>query len=167
MIPFRCQSSKQEMSAPDSMAGHFEECPECKAIVAVPGPSDVPLPNADNVVPSAAGTAQAARWLAASSSSSNSDRDESADSGIARVLTIVGTVIAALSVLTVMASVCLMLLVGQESLAAAGAGIAAGTYGFLAGILFCGLGAMVSELRAIRRLLVEQIVSGLANRPRP
>jgi len=44
MIQFKCQSCRQEMSAPDSMAGHFEECPACKVIVAVPGPheSDVP-----------------------------------------------------------------------------------------------------------------------------
>ena len=38
MIPFKCQSCGQEMSVPDSMAGHFEACPACKALVAIPGP---------------------------------------------------------------------------------------------------------------------------------
>jgi hypothetical protein len=142
------------MSVPDSMAGHFEACPACKALVAIPGPNDAPAPRGElnkakaaSPSPTAGELAHAADWL----DQSAGKRKEGG--GVALVLEIVGLIISALGVLAVVLSVLLMLLTGPESSTAAGSGITNGTYGFLVGLLFSGLGAVIAELKKIRRLL--------------
>lgn len=69
MIQFRCQSCRQEMSVPDSLAGEFEACPACKTLVAVPGPYKPELPASWSL--GRAASANAAKVSAAGSRARN------------------------------------------------------------------------------------------------
>jgi len=146
MIPFKCQSCQQEMSAPDSMAGHFEECPACKVLVAVPRPRDLETEMLT--------TARTKRACVPASRKPPFD--------VGRMSQLVGRPIAAVGLLGIAFGVLgavLGLVVGDPELVSlaisrpASLLIEAGITPFLVGLALSSLGSVVVELKKIRILL--------------
>ena len=146
MIPFKCQSCHQEMSVPDSMAGHFEACPACKALVAIPGPNDAPAPRGEKAPPPGVS-------LVPTTGKIGLLPPPTPRSGIGGLLEFVGVLIAAIGAAAVFLGTALLVFTGRDGSVQAFTSISSGLVSFPVGLALAALGTAVVELKRIRALL--------------